>query len=72
MSVKTVINETHTLLNSIGVVNSKTEFYKDWFNRSESNMRVHEIDNLKKSAVVDDKGNIVDVILFESKTNKRK
>ncbi len=36
MSVKTVINETYTLLNSIGVVNSKTEFYKDWLNRSES------------------------------------
>ena len=45
MSVKTVINETYTLLSSIGVVNSKTEFYKDWLNRSESYMRVAKFNN---------------------------
>ena len=49
MSVKTVINETYTLLNSIGVVNSKTEFYKDWLNRSEGYVRYLKHNNKQPS-----------------------
>ena len=40
MSVKTVINETYQLLNGIGAVSSRKEFYKNWLNRSDSYMRV--------------------------------
>jgi len=50
MSVKTVINETYTLLSSIGVVNSKTEFYKDWLNRGESYFRCLKKKNKQPSA----------------------
>ena len=49
MSIKTVINETYSLLSKIGVVNSKTEFYKDWLNRSESYLRVAKFNNKQPS-----------------------
>ena len=37
--VKSVFDETYELLNSIGVVATQTEFYRDWLNRSESYFR---------------------------------
>ena len=37
--VKSVFDETYELLNSIGVVATKTEFYRDWLNKSESYFR---------------------------------
>ena len=49
MTVKNVINETYALLQRIGAVNSKNEFYKDWLNRSESYMRVLAFNNKQPS-----------------------
>ena len=37
--MKTVFDETYELLNSIGIVATQTEFYRDWLNRSESYFR---------------------------------
>ena len=37
--VKSVFDETYELLNSIGVVATQTEFYRDWLNKSESYFR---------------------------------
>ena len=45
MSVKTITRQTYALLNSISLVNSRTEFYKDWLNRSESYMCVAKFNN---------------------------
>ena len=49
MNVKTVIKETYTLLSHIEVVNSKTEFYKEWLNRSKNYMRVVKFNNKQPS-----------------------
>ena len=39
MTAEMVFEETYTLLNKIGVVDTKTEFYRDWLNRGDSYFR---------------------------------
>ena len=49
MTAKTVINTTYSTLKAIGVVDSKSEFYKDWLNKSDSYIRVLNCKNLQPS-----------------------
>ena len=39
MTAKMIFEETYTLLNAIGAVQTKKEFYRDWLNRGESYFR---------------------------------
>ena len=39
MTAEMVFEETYTLLNKIGVVDTKREFYRDWLNRGDSYFR---------------------------------
>ena len=49
MTAKTVINTTYSTLKAIGVVDSKSEFYKDWLHKSDSYIRVLNCKNLQPS-----------------------
>jgi len=44
------LNEVYTKLSSIGVVDSRREFYKDWLNRSEGYVRWLKHTNKQPSA----------------------
>ena len=49
MEAKAVFDDTYKLLNSIGAVASKKEFYKDWLNRSDSYFRCLRFKNKQPS-----------------------
>ena len=49
MSAKTVIEELFVVLQRFGVVGSRSEFYNDWLNRSESYLRVLQHNNKSPS-----------------------
>ena len=52
MSAKTVFDSTYALLKSIGVVDTKKEFYADWCGTSESYFRCLKHSNRTPSANV--------------------
>ena len=49
MEAKAVFDDTYKLLNSIGAVASKKEFYKDWLNRSDGYFRCLRFKNKQPS-----------------------
>ena len=52
MQTKAVFDDTYKLLNSIGAVESKKEFYKDWLNRSDSYFRCLRFKNKQPSTQI--------------------
>ena len=50
MDTQLTINEIYNKLSTLGVVDTKKEFYKDWLNRGESYFRCLKKKNKKPSA----------------------